>query len=105
MTVARAMLKPPETGTFSLATVGLSDWVIDRIEPSPGRVGSLLAESSNGRDLLIYVHGFNNPFEGATLDAARLSDGIRFRGETLAFCWPSKALLFDYVYVRETARV
>ena len=103
MTVARAMLKPPETGTFSLATVGLSDWAIDHIEPSQGRVASLLAESSNGRDLLIYVHGFNNTFEGATLDAARLADGIRFRGETLAFCWPSKAALFDYAYDRESA--
>jgi len=49
------------------------------------------------------VHGFNHTFESAALDAARLSDGIRFRGETLAFCWPSKAGLFDYVYDRESA--
>ena len=104
LAVARAMLKPPETSTFSLASVGLSDWAIDRVEPAQGgRIGSLLAESSNGRDLLIYVHGFNNTFEGAALDAARLSDGIRFRGETLAFCWPSRAGLFDYVYDRESA--
>ena len=32
-----------------------------------------------------------------------MDDGIRFRGETLAFCWPSKAGLFDYVYDRESA--
>jgi esterase/lipase superfamily enzyme len=103
MTTARAMLKPPETSTFSLASVGLSDWSIDRVEPAQVRIGALLAESSNGRDLLIFVHGFNHTFESAALDAARLSDGIRFRGETLAFCWPSKAGLFDYVYDRESA--
>jgi len=103
MVTARAMLKPPETSTFSLASVGLSDWVIDRVEPAQVRIGALLAESSNGRDLLIFVHGFNHTFESAALDAARLSDGIRFRGETLAFCWPSRAGLFDYVYDRESA--
>ena len=103
MTVARAILKPPTNGAFSLASVGLADWSLDRVEPAQGRIGTLLAESSNGRELLIYVHGFNQTFEAAALDAARLSDGIRFQGETLAFCWPSKAGLFDYVYDRESA--
>src|SRR5439155_10070309 len=37
------------------------------------------------------------------LDAVRLSDGIRFRGETMVFAWPSKSGLFDYVYDRESA--
>jgi esterase/lipase superfamily enzyme len=103
LTVARAILNPPTSGAFSLASVGLSDWSLDRIEPARGRIGSLLAESSNGRDLLIYVHGFNQTFENATLDAARLADGIRFRGETLVFSWPSKAGLLDYAYDRESA--
>jgi len=55
------------------------------------------------RDVLLYVHGFNQTFEMAALDAARLSDGIRFRGETMVFSWPSKAKLFDYGYDRESA--
>ena len=37
------------------------------------------------------------------LDAARLSDGINFRGETMVFSWPSKAGFFDYAYDRESA--
>ena len=38
------------------------------------------------------------------LDAARLSDGIGFHGDTLAFSWPSKAKLLDYGYDRDSAR-
>ena len=53
--------------------------------------------------MLIYVHGFNQTFETAALDAARLSEGIRFRGDTMLFSWPSKASLFDYGYDRESA--
>ena len=53
--------------------------------------------------MLIYVHGFNQTFETAALDAARLSDGIRFHGETMVFSWPSKAGLFDYAYDRDSA--
>ena len=49
------------------------------------------------------MHGFNQTFETAALDAARLSDAIKFRGRTMVFSWPSKAGLFDYAYDRESA--
>jgi esterase/lipase superfamily enzyme len=103
LNVARATLTPPDTGRFSLAAVGLSDWSIDRVEPVPGQIGNLLAQATNGRDILIYVHGFRQNFETSALDAARLSDGIRFRGETMVFSWPSKSGFFDYAYDRESA--
>ena len=103
MSVARATLAPPDTGRFSLAAVGMSDWSLEGIEPVSGQVGALLAQAANGRDVLIYVHGFKQTFEAAALDAARLSDGIRFRGETMVFSWPSKAGFFDYAYDRESA--
>ena len=67
------------------------------------RIGDLLPPGSGMRDVLLYVHGFNQTFETAALDAARLSDGIGFRGETMVFSWPSKAKLFDYGYDRESA--
>jgi esterase/lipase superfamily enzyme len=66
-------------------------------------VGDLAAQASHGRDLLIYVHGYNQTFEAAALDAARLSDGIVFRGDTLMFSWPSRAGLLDYAFDRESA--
>ena len=103
MTVARAKLVPPGDGRFSLAAAGLGDWSLDTVEPVSGEVGDLLASSGSEPDLLIYVHGFKQTFEEAALDAAHLSDGIKFRGQTMVFSWPSKAGLFDYAYDRDSA--
>jgi esterase/lipase superfamily enzyme len=103
MTVARATLVPPGDGRFSLAAAGLADWSLDRVEPVSGEVSDLLAPADGGSDVLIYVHGFKQTFEAAALDAAHLSDGIKFRGRTMVFSWPSKAGLFDYAYDRDSA--
>lgn len=102
MTVARAKLTAPDESRLSLASVGLEDWRLDRIEPVPADAGDLAAQAGGG-DVLIYVHGFKQTFETAVLDAAHLSDGIKFRGRTMAFSWPSKAGLFDYTYDRDSA--
>lgn len=101
LTLARAKLTPPNDGRFTLASVGLDDWRIDSVEPLSGEGSNLLAPG--GGDVLIYVHGFKQTFETAVLDAARLSDGIVFHGQTMAFSWPSKAGLFDYNYDRDSA--
>jgi esterase/lipase superfamily enzyme len=103
MTVARAKLVPPDDSRFSLAAAGLGDWRLDGVEPVSGEVSDLLAQAGGGSDVLIYVHGFKQTFETAALDAAHLADGIRFRGQTMVFAWPSKAGLFDYAYDRESA--
>lgn len=102
MTVARAKLGVPDESRLSLASVGLGDWRLDRVEPISADVGDLVAQAGGG-DVLIYVHGFKQTFETAVLDAAHLSDGIRFRGRTMVFSWPSKAGLFDYAYDRDSA--
>ena len=100
---ARAILTPPDTSLFSLGTVGLSDWRLDAVELSSGAAGDAVAEGAGGRDLLIYVHGYKQSFEAAALDAARLADGIAFRGDTMVFSWPSKDGFLDYAYDRESA--
>ncbi len=102
ITLARATLVPPDEGLFSLSTVGLADWSLASIEPV-SQIDGLLGPAPSGRDLLIYVHGFNNTFEGAALDAARLSSGIKFAGDTMVFSWPSRASLLDYNWDRESA--
>jgi esterase/lipase superfamily enzyme len=102
MTLARAQLTPPDDGRFSLAAVGLSDWRLNRVDVL-GQSAAVLGQVTSGRDVLIYVHGFNQTFETAALDAARLSDSIGFHGETLVFSWPSRAKLFDYGYDRDSA--
>ena len=100
--IARGKLTPPDEGRFSPASVGLSDWRLDAIERVP-QVGDLLRHATTTRDVLLYIHGFNQTFEAAALDGARLSHGIRFHGETMVFSWPSKAQLLDYGYDRESA--
>lgn len=100
LSVARAKLVAPEDGRFSLASIGLDDWRIDKVELLP-KPSALYGEGA--RDVLIYVHGFNQTFETAAVDAARLAAGINFRGDTVAFSWPSKAKLLDYAYDRESA--
>jgi len=102
LNVARATIVPPDQSRFSLASVGLDDWRIERMDPAPGVV-DLFASTPGARDVLLYVHGFNTTFEAAVLDGARISDGIRFRGDTMVFSWPSKAKLLDYAYDRESA--
>lgn len=100
MTVARARLVAPDESRFSLAAAGIGDWRIEAVEPASGDISDLLGA---GGDVLIYVHGFKQTFETSALDAAQLADGIRFRGQTIAFSWPSKAGLFDYAYDRDSA--
>jgi esterase/lipase superfamily enzyme len=102
LTLARAKLTPPDQSRFSLASVGLDDWKFDSVEVV-SNVGELIGPAMGTRDALLYVHGFNQTFETAALDAAHLSDGIRFRGDTMVFSWPSKAKLLDYGYDRESA--
>jgi esterase/lipase superfamily enzyme len=102
VSIARAKLTAPSDGRFSLASIGLDDWRLEAIETVP-RIGDLLPPGGGMRDVLLYVHGFNQTFEAAALDAARLSNGIGFHGETMVFSWPSKAKLFDYGYDRESA--
>jgi esterase/lipase superfamily enzyme len=102
MTVARARLTPPAEGRLSLASVGLDDWHIDAVEPV-ARIDDLLEQTGSAKDILIYVHGFNQTFETATLDGAHLADGIKFQGYTMVFSWPSRAKLLDYAYDRDSA--
>jgi esterase/lipase superfamily enzyme len=102
LSIGRAKLTPPAESRFSFAAVGLDDWRMEAIAPV-GNVADLVDQAAGPRDVLIYVHGFNQTFETAALDAVRLSDGIKFRGETMVFSWPSRAKLFDYGYDRESA--
>jgi esterase/lipase superfamily enzyme len=95
----RVHLSSPSDGAF--AAVGIGSWSINSVEPIP--LGESFAAGPSRRDVLIYVHGFNQSFETAALDAAKLSDGVGFRGETMLFSWPSKNSLLNYIYDRESA--
>src|ERR1700730_633961 len=49
MTVARATLTPPDDGRFSLASVGLADWNLEKIEPV-AQIGDLIDPTAGGHD-------------------------------------------------------
>jgi esterase/lipase superfamily enzyme len=102
LSFARVKLMSPSDERFSFSAMGMGDWAIESVEPIRGQVGDLLAQAQV-RDILIYIHGFRNTFEDSVLDAVRLSDGVSFNGETMAFSWPSRASFFDYVSDRESA--
>ena len=105
MNIARVRLVSPAlAGQFSLAATGLVDWQIESVERVPTlSIGRSVAGSDDRRDVLLYVHGYNETFASATLDAARLSDGLSFHGDTLLFSWPSSNKLLDYISDREKA--
>src|SRR5258706_109212 len=105
MSIARVRLSSPAlAGRFSLAATGLIDWQIERVERvSVLPVGQPGVRGSEQRDVLLYVHGYNQTFASATLDAARLSDGVNFHGDTVLFSWPSRNKLLDYITDRESA--
>lgn len=82
-----------------------SDWGIrsvPQVETGKG-AAEAFGQAAFGRDVLIYVHGYRESFESAAVSAAALSDGIRFKGASGLFTWPSAAATLDYGYDRESA--
>jgi esterase/lipase superfamily enzyme len=100
-TVRISLASPYKAGRFSMVGAGLADWKITNVESQPAL--DLTGDAGGTRDVLVYVHGFNATFERAALDAARLSDALKFRGDTVLFSWPSRDSVFDYMKDRESA--
>lgn len=96
-TVQVKLASPYQAGRFSMS----SDWKITHVDQQPSL--TLTGNAGGTRDVLLYVHGFNATFERAALDAARLSDALKFRGDTVLFSWPSRDSVFDYLADRESA--
>lgn len=63
-----------------------------------GRVGS-------NRDVLLYVHGFNTPYDEARFRLAQIADDGRFGGVPVLFTWPSAGSLLDYGAAKESATI
>lgn len=53
-------------------------------------------ELSAKKQLLIYVHGYNNTFEDAAASAASLMSDLKFNGIGLVFSWPSDGVALEY---------
>jgi len=55
------------------------------------------------RDVLIYVHGFNNSLDDARYRLAQIVADTKFGGVPVLFTWPSKAALLAYGADKESA--
>jgi esterase/lipase superfamily enzyme len=66
--------------------------------------------TSRKRQVLLYVHGFNNRFDEAILKTAQIAGDIGFvdcegraRGVAIAYSWPTHGGVFSYVAAEENA--
>jgi esterase/lipase superfamily enzyme/TRAP-type C4-dicarboxylate transport system substrate-binding protein len=56
------------------------------------------AAASAKKQMLIYVHGYNNTFEDAAESAASLISDLKFNGVGLVFSWPSDGFALQYAH-------
>jgi esterase/lipase superfamily enzyme len=70
---------------------------------SGGEPAQSIAKAAEGKDVLVYVHGFNETFDSAATSYAKLVSGIGFTGAPILFTWPSRGALLDYGTDRESA--
>ncbi len=59
--------------------------------------------SGKPRPVLIFVHGFNTPFDASVFRFAQIVHDSDERAAPVLFSWPSRGRLFDYNYDRESA--
>lgn len=55
------------------------------------------------RDVVVYVHGFNNKFADGVLRHAQLTHDFELKGAAVHFSWPSAANPLGYAYDRDSA--
>ena len=52
----------------------------------------------SGRDILLFVHGFNTTLTDAIVRTAQFANDMDFAGVPVVFSWASKGSVLDYVY-------
>lgn len=58
---------------------------------------------SRERNVLLFIHGYNNLFDDAVFRLAQIMKDSGTRGVPVLFTWPSRGALFAYPYERESA--
>ncbi|MDP3428599.1 MAG: alpha/beta hydrolase, partial [Humidesulfovibrio sp.] len=61
------------------------------------------AARTPGREMLLYIHGFDNSFEEAARTATRVVHGVGFQGAALLYSWPSAGSAANYLQDRNNA--
>ncbi len=58
---------------------------------------------AEGREVTVFVHGYNNSFSEAAFRAAQLKHDLNIPGEVVAFSWPSRGTVLGYGYDKDSA--
>lgn len=105
LTFAEVAVAPPSRSVVAgLTSLVTSDWGVTGVSRvTSASAAQTLAGAASGKDVLLYIHGYNESFESAVAGAAQLSHGLEFAGRTALFSWPSSAKLVGYGYDRESA--
>ncbi|MEL6642624.1 MAG: alpha/beta fold hydrolase [Pseudomonadota bacterium] len=64
---------------------------------------ALAATPANDREVILYVHGFNNTFAEGVLRIAQLNHDIELPGVAVHYSWPSLGNPLGYAYDRDSA--
>ena len=85
----------PETDFATLA--------VDHLPPTQKAGSDWLAQNlPESRDVLVFVHGFNNQYEDAVYRFAQIFHDSKAAVAPILFTWPSGGSIFDYNYDRES---
>lgn len=68
---------------------------------SMARSGSARAPAK--RRALVFIHGYNTPFDAAVIRLAQIVDDTGFEGLPILFSWPSRGGITDYGYDKDSA--
>lgn len=63
----------------------------------------LASRSPKNRDVIIFVHGFNNRFSDGLYRIAQMSHDLGLPGVVMSYSWPSAANPLGYAYDRDSA--
>ncbi|WP_298259413.1 alpha/beta fold hydrolase [uncultured Litoreibacter sp.] len=64
---------------------------------------ALAGANSKNRDVIIFVHGFNNRFSDGVYRIAQMSHDMGLPGVVMSYSWPSAANPLGYAYDRDSA--
>ncbi len=88
----------PETEFFATQSALFSD----RVDFQRSVRSAVQARPRGSRDVIIYVHGFNNTFADGVLRIAQLSNDLGTPGVSVHYSWPSAANPLGYGYDRDS---
>lgn len=88
---------PPQAEKeFSVLSVG-------RVETRQQLLTWMKRNRDQKRQVLIFVHGFNNTYSDAVFRYAQIVHDAKIDATPILFTWPSRGRVFDYLYDKESA--